>query len=143
VGQGRTQAASARCQRPRKRGPDLGRVWVVSDATAIRIGDAWPHWTAVLSVMPHPDARAQDRHRVGDALRPSPVDRRKFNAKSDHLLSVYIGPWIRKWYLFTAHPFASGCPSGPMHIFLSNCFCFVFHLNIETLHKLLHSLKHG
>jgi hypothetical protein len=57
---GRTRATSLSRPRPRKPVQDLGRVWVVPDAAAIRFRDGSARWAAFLSVSTHPDARARD-----------------------------------------------------------------------------------
>jgi hypothetical protein len=56
---GRTRATSIRRPRPRKLVPDLGRVWVVPDAAAIRFRDRSARWAAFLSGSTQTDARAR------------------------------------------------------------------------------------
>jgi hypothetical protein len=59
-GQERTREARPRCPRPCKRGLDLGWLWVVPDATAIRFWHGSACWAALLSGLTHLDARARD-----------------------------------------------------------------------------------
>jgi hypothetical protein len=56
---GRMRAASTRRPRPRKRCPDLCRVWFVPDTAAICFRDGSARWAAFLSDSTYPDARAR------------------------------------------------------------------------------------
>jgi hypothetical protein len=56
---GKTRATTLRRPRPRKLVPDLGRVWVVTNAAVIRFWDGSARWASFLSDWTYPDTRAR------------------------------------------------------------------------------------